>query len=178
MTRRRRMKADGAWSGASDEAADVDDDDDDDDVAVVSALSDAGRHDASDTGPGGVANVERNHAPFVYRMTLDQLHAFSRLHDRLAAYGNLLSGVERKDLADDTLTALGHAIFEAVQCARVLMDKVAEPAVSADPAGARRVREAQAFYRSPSTVGRAVNAALPRRPAPVSNVYPQAATRH
>jgi hypothetical protein len=112
-------------------------------------------------------------------MTMDQLDAFNRLHDRLSAYGDLLFGAERIDLADGTLTILGDLILETAQAASVLMNEVEEQNLPADKAGARKVREARASYCSLSGLTPTLDAAQLRWPSPVrTGLSPYAATCH
>ncbi|MDH5822519.1 hypothetical protein QFW77_05880 [Luteimonas sp. RD2P54] len=115
----------------------------------------------------------------VFGMTMDQLDTLNRLHDRLHAYGDLLFGVERIDLADGTLTMLGDAIFEEAEAASDLMDKVAGQALPDASRRRNRVREAPAIYGVPASPDLTRDAAMPMLPPPADAGWrPQAATRH
>lgn len=106
---------------------------------------DAGAEDAGADEEAAVAAEANAEDPLVFGMTMDQLDTLNRRHDRLHAYGDLVFGVERIDLADGTLTMLGDAIFEEAEAASDLMDKVASQRLS-DPGQRNRIREARAAY--------------------------------
>ncbi|NZA26542.1 hypothetical protein H0E84_09100 [Luteimonas sp. SJ-92] len=128
---------------------------------------------------GAVATAEAAEGPLVFGMTMDQLDTLNRLHDRLHAYGDLVFGVERIDLADGTLTMLGDAIFEEAEAASDLMDKVAGQTLPDASRRRNRVREAPAVYGSPTGPGLAFDAAMPMLPPPTdAGWHSQAATRH
>ncbi|NZA25916.1 hypothetical protein H0E84_05925 [Luteimonas sp. SJ-92] len=128
---------------------------------------------------GAAATAEEAEAPFVFGMTMDQLDTLNRLHDRLHAYGDLVFGVERIDLADGTLTMLGDAIFEEAGAASELMDKVAGQTLPDASRRRNRVREERAVYGSPAGRSLAFDAAMPMLPPPADAGWrPQAATRH
>ncbi|MDH5822493.1 hypothetical protein QFW77_05745, partial [Luteimonas sp. RD2P54] len=124
------------------------------------------------------------------RVSLERLHlsrkslghymdTLNRLHDRLHAYGDLVFGVERIDLADGTLTMLGDAIFEVAEAASDLMDKVAGQALPDASRRRNHVREAPAVYGVPASPGLTRDAAMPMLPPPADAGWrPQAATRH
>lgn len=167
----------GAWDEPFAEPVVVDEDGDED--AADCELSAAGPRDAEAARADGVATTEGNETTFVCRMTMDQLDAVNRLHDRLAAYGDLIFGLERIDLADGTLTILGDVICEAARAARLLMDEVGGQALPAEPLDARHVLEPRAFYGLRAAPDDAVGAAsswLP--PCAASGQSRQVATRH
>ncbi|MDH5824948.1 hypothetical protein QFW77_18435 [Luteimonas sp. RD2P54] len=144
--------------------------------AADAEAEDAGAEDEAADEEAAEANAEDR---LVFGMTMDQLDTLNRLHDRLHAYGDLLFGVERIDLADGTLTMLGDAIFEEAEAASDLMDKVASQYLPDRPGPRNRVREERAVYSVPTGRGPAFDAAMPLLPPPADAGWrPQAATRH
>ncbi|WP_202840926.1 XAC0095 family protein [Luteimonas saliphila] len=140
--------------------------------ALAAGSQDDDVDEAPDTGlqddePGEadtVATAKDTKDPLVFGMTLDQLDTLNRLHGRLYAFGDLVFGAERIDLADGTLTALGDVIFEEADAASELMDKVAGQRLPEVARGTRRVREARAGYgarAAPLVSGRVSRPALP-----------------
>ncbi|WP_407351134.1 XAC0095 family protein [Luteimonas sp. R10] len=147
---------------------------------AVAEAAGATPQDDDEPGEAGVV-ADAGHAddPLVFGMTLDQLDTLNRLHDRLHAYGDLVFGVERTDLADGTLTVLGDVIFEVAEAASALMDKVAGQTLPDASRRRNRVREERAVYGSPAGRGLAFDAAMPMLPPPADARWrPQAATRH
>ncbi|MCD9008077.1 hypothetical protein LDO31_17920 [Luteimonas sp. XNQY3] len=128
---------------------------------------------------GDGANATDAEAPLVFGMTLDQLDAINRMHDRLRAYGDLVFGVERIDLANGTLSTLGDVIFEQAGAASDLMDEVADQCLSHDARRRHRVREEPAMYGAAFGPGLSRQATVPLPPPPVHPVWSQrAVTRH
>ncbi|MGJ4727896.1 hypothetical protein [Luteimonas sp. SDU101] len=153
----------------------VDDEDEDDtlgDAAMAGQAREAAEAEGADPAqPAG--------ACFVVAMTMDQLDALNRLHDRLHAHGDLVFGSERADLADGTLAVLGGVISEDARAASELMDKVAEQQLPAGRKEARHVREAHASYGSPVGRRSALDAAVSVLPRPADvGGHPQADTLH
>ncbi|MGJ4801924.1 XAC0095 family protein [Luteimonas sp. SDU82] len=153
----------------------VDDEDEDDtlgDAAMAGQAREAAEAEGADPAePAG--------AHFVVAMTMDQLDALNRLHDRLHAHGDLVFGSERADLADGTLAVLGGVISEDARAASELMDKVAEQQLPAGRQKARHVREAHASYGSPVGRRSALDAAVSVLPKPADvGGHPQAGTLH
>ncbi|MDH5821977.1 hypothetical protein QFW77_03080 [Luteimonas sp. RD2P54] len=114
--------------------------------AADAEAADAGAEDEAAGEEAAVAAEANAEDRLVFGMTMDQLDTLNRRHDRLHAYGDLLFGVERIDLADGTLTMLGDAIFEEAEAASDLMDKVASQYLPDRPGPRNRVREEPAAY--------------------------------
>ncbi|MDH5824289.1 hypothetical protein QFW77_15025 [Luteimonas sp. RD2P54] len=147
----------------------------DDEVGEAPGAKEGDEADQADAA----ATAEEADAPLVFGMTMDQLDTLNRLHDRLHAYGDLVFGIERIDLADGTLTMLGDAIFEEAEAASDLMDKVAGQALPDASRRRNRVREEPAIYGVPASPGLAGDATMPLLPPPAGTGWrPQAPTRH
>ncbi|WP_407351373.1 XAC0095 family protein [Luteimonas sp. R10] len=126
-----------------------------------------------------VATAVEAEDPLVFGMTMDQLDTLNRLHDRLHAFGDLVFGLERIDLADGTLTMLGDVIFEEAEAASKLMDKVTGQKLPDASRRRNRVREEPAIYGVPVSPDLTRDATMPMLPPPTDAGWrPQAATRH
>lgn len=128
--------------------------------------------------PDGVATGEQAEAPYVFGMTMDQLDTLNRLHDRLHAFGDLVFGVERIDLAKGTLTMLGDAIFEVSETASDLMCQVNRQMLPDALRSRNRVREERGAYGQHAALDPAFDAAMPMLPPAYAGWHPQVATRH
>ncbi|MDH5833391.1 XAC0095 family protein [Luteimonas kalidii] len=138
--------------------------------------ADSGTDEASGAGD---ADADATADPLVIGMTMDQLDALNRLHDRLHAYGDMVLGLERMTLADGTPTVLGEVIFEDAEAASKLMDQVAGQCLPDELRGTRGVREAHAAYGAPGSHGPNFDSAMPRLPPPVpAGGHPQGASLH
>lgn len=126
-----------------------------------------------------VADADDADGPLVFGMTMEQLDKLILLHDRLRAFGDLVFGVERTDLAKGTLTMLGDAIFEVAGAARDLMVQVNSQPLPDAPRSRNRVREERAAYGLPAGQGLDFDAAMPMLQPPTDAGWrSQAATRH
>lgn len=116
--------------------------------------------------------------PLRFGMTLDQLDALNRMHDRLHAYGDLVFGAERAELADGTLSTLGDVIFKEAEAASDLMDQVVCQSLPDPRYEKPRVREARAAYGAPDRAGTSGKAVPPPSPPMPKGWATSAATLH
>lgn len=138
--------------------------------------ADSETDEASGVGDADADTVDDR---LVIGMTMDQLDALNRLHDRLHAYGDMVLGLERMTLADGTPTVLGEVIFEDAEAASKLMDQVAGQCLPDGLRGTRRVREARAAYGAPGSRGPKFDAGMPRLAPPVpAGCHPSGASLH
>ncbi|TYT24948.1 hypothetical protein FZO89_00875 [Luteimonas viscosa] len=138
-------------------------DDDEAGDAPPASAGDEMAHAAGDASVAADADAGTTD-PLVIGMTMDQLDALNRLHDRLHAYGDMVLGLERMNLADGTPTVLGEVIFEDAEAASKLMDQVAEQQLPDELRGKRRVREAHAAYGAPTGASLAFDASMSMAP--------------
>lgn len=124
-------------------------DDADADEAIAAEESEAEAEDAEDAEDAEHGTDAPQ--PLRFGMTLDQLDALNRMHDRLHAYGDLVFGAEQAELADGTLTTLGDVIFREAEAASDLMDQVASQSLPDPRCDKPRVREAHAAYGAPDS---------------------------
>ncbi|WP_202842411.1 XAC0095 family protein [Luteimonas saliphila] len=150
-------------------AAEARDDDETGEAPPTRARDDV--HGAGEASTAVDADAETTAAPLVIGMTMDQLDALNRLHDRLHAYGDMVLGLERMNLADGTPTVLGEVIFEDAEAASKLMDQVAGQQLPDELRGKRRVRESHAVYGLPTGHGTTFDAPMPKLPPPGPAVW-------
>ena len=82
-----------------------------------------------------------------FGMTLDQVDALNRLIDMITAHGDVITTSHATELADHTLSLLGHAIFTDASAVRDLIDQIESQHLNPPHHPPTGVGEAQAVYR-------------------------------
>jgi hypothetical protein len=84
---------------------------------------------------------------YPFGITLDQVDALNRLIDMITAHGDVITTTPATELADHTLSLLGHAIFTDARAVRDLIDQIEAQHLNPPRHPPTGVGEAQAVYR-------------------------------
>ena len=82
-----------------------------------------------------------------FGITLDQVDTLNRLIDMIAAHGDVITTSHATELADHTLSLLGHAIFTDARALREIIDQVESQHLNPPHHPPIGVGEEQAVYR-------------------------------
>jgi hypothetical protein len=82
-----------------------------------------------------------------FGMTLDQVDALNRLIDMIVAHGDVVTASHGAELADHTLSLLGHAIFNDAQAVREIIRQVESQRLGAARGSHTGVGEECGVYR-------------------------------
>lgn len=104
--------------------------------------------DAEDESVGTVVSetIYAHADRYVVGVTLDQVDAFDRLIQAMAAQGDVVASSDTTELATHTLPVLGHAICEAADAARGLLDRVETQRLGAAPRVRHGMGETRGVY--------------------------------
>ncbi|NYE27671.1 hypothetical protein HDE78_000596 [Rhodanobacter sp. K2T2] len=84
---------------------------------------------------------------YPFGITLDQIDTLNRLIDMITAHGDVITTTPATELADHTLSLLGHAIFTDASAVRDLIDQIESQHLNPPHHPPTGVGEAQAVYR-------------------------------
>ena len=82
-----------------------------------------------------------------FGLTLDQIDTLNRLIDMITAHGDVITTTPATELADHTLSLLGHAIFNDARAVRDIIDQIEAQRLNPSRHPPTGVGEAQAVYR-------------------------------
>jgi hypothetical protein len=82
-----------------------------------------------------------------FGITLDQVDALNQLIDIITAHGDVITTTHATELADHTLSLLGHAIFTDARAVRDIIDQIESQRLTPPRDSPAGVGEAQAVYR-------------------------------
>ena len=82
-----------------------------------------------------------------FGLTLDQIDTLNRLIDMITAHGDVTTTTPATELADHTLSLLGHAIFNDARAVRDIIDQIEAQRLNPSRHPPTGVGEAQAVYR-------------------------------
>ncbi len=82
-----------------------------------------------------------------FGITLDQVDTLNRLIDMITAHGDVVTTSHATELADHTLSLLGHAIFTDARALREIIDQIESQNPNPSRHPPNGVGEAQAVYR-------------------------------
>jgi hypothetical protein len=84
--------------------------------------TDAPEHDVTSTARREVTDTNTDR--FTFGVTLDQIDTLDRLIQTISAHGDVVAASDTAELADHTLSLLGHAIHDGTTAVRDLLDQV------------------------------------------------------
>ena len=84
---------------------------------------------------------------YPFGITLNQVDALNRLIDMITAHGDVITTTHATELADHTLSLLGHAIFTDARALRDIIDQIEAQHLNPSRHSPTGIGEAQAVYR-------------------------------
>ncbi|GHH59395.1 XAC0095 family protein [[Pseudomonas] boreopolis] len=90
--------------------------------------------------------AEADAADFAFGLTADQFDALDRLIQTISAHGDVVAASDTAEFADGTLPLIGHAIFDAMETARGLLDQIEAQSLGNGASRRSGVSEERAVY--------------------------------